>query len=45
MQNTQFDEEESSIINVSEKEVKREIVDCTNSCFGKFISSKETERH
>lgn len=41
MLNVQFEDEESSVIVVSEDEVRQGIVDCTNSCFGKFFSTKE----
>lgn len=37
----QFDEEESSIIEVNAEEIREGVHDCSNSCNGKFINLQE----
>lgn len=41
MNNIQFEKEASAVVDVSEEEIKQGILDCTNSCYGKFITKKE----
>lgn len=40
MQSVQFEDEEATIIEEREEETKQGILDCTNSCYGKFIATK-----